>query len=319
MYGHDEHLWGIILAGGEGKRLQPFIKAEYGENCPKQYCTFTGTRSMLRHTIDRAEKAIPQDRLLTVVTRAHLEYAYVQLIDQPAENIIVQPESRETAPGILYPLLHIYERDPDATVCLFPSDHFVVHEERFMAHVRFASDIVGQHRDNVVLLGIEPARPVGDYGWIVNGETLINRDGMRLSSVEHFLEKPGQDTAIRLFRTGALWNTLVVVSYAKVLLQLFESFTPRLYQAFSGLRKALSSPQEEHVAESLYSRLPQMNFSHEILSQNFAGRRSLSVSGVYWSDWGDASRVVSDLARFCQPKAVAGSMSRLVEPIRIAG
>ena len=42
------YLWSIVLAGGEGKRLAPMVKQWLGEERPKQYCTFTGTRSMLQ-------------------------------------------------------------------------------------------------------------------------------------------------------------------------------------------------------------------------------------------------------------------------------
>jgi len=41
----NSHLWSIVLAGGEGKRLAPMVKRWLGEERPKQYCTFTGTRS----------------------------------------------------------------------------------------------------------------------------------------------------------------------------------------------------------------------------------------------------------------------------------
>jgi mannose-1-phosphate guanylyltransferase len=103
-------VWGIILAGGEGKRLQPFIRSEYGSVAPKHYCVFTGTRSMLRHTIDRAEMLIPPERLLTIVNKDHLGYVHEQLADRPLGTIIIQPFKRETGPAILYPLLEVYQR-----------------------------------------------------------------------------------------------------------------------------------------------------------------------------------------------------------------
>jgi len=86
-----DHLWGIILAGGEGKRLQPFIRSRFGSERPKQYCPLFGDRSMLRHTLSRAERLIPPERLLTVVTRPHLDYAREELHDRPRGTVIVQP------------------------------------------------------------------------------------------------------------------------------------------------------------------------------------------------------------------------------------
>ena len=58
------HHWGIVLAGGEGSRIQHFLKEEFGLERPKQYCAILGNRSMLRHTIERAETAVLQVSLL---------------------------------------------------------------------------------------------------------------------------------------------------------------------------------------------------------------------------------------------------------------
>src|SRR6266849_939612 len=75
MRNESQHFWGIVLAGGEGRRLREYIRSRFGHERPKQYCVFTGTRSMLRHTIDRAQRLIPRERLLTVINRNHLKYA----------------------------------------------------------------------------------------------------------------------------------------------------------------------------------------------------------------------------------------------------
>jgi mannose-1-phosphate guanylyltransferase len=78
-----QHLWGIVLAGGEGKRLQPFIRACLECERPKQYCAFIDHCSMLRRTILRAERIIPPERLLTAVIHPHLPYVEQELYDRP--------------------------------------------------------------------------------------------------------------------------------------------------------------------------------------------------------------------------------------------
>ena len=64
----QEHLWGIVLAGGEGRRLQPFIRACFGCDRPKPFWAFLGGRSMLRHTLIRAKRLISPHHLLIILT-----------------------------------------------------------------------------------------------------------------------------------------------------------------------------------------------------------------------------------------------------------
>src|SRR5713101_5814968 len=222
---HNKNVWGIILAGGEGKRLQSFIRKRYGSNAPKQYCAFTGTRSMLRHTIDRAEMLIRSGQLITIVSKQHVRYFQKQLCDRPSGTIIVQPFNRETGPGFLYPLLHIYRRDAEATVCLFPSDHFVLNERTFMNHVELASEYVSVDPQSVVLLGMKPQQGEGEYGWIVTGRQIANSKARQIHSVTRFIEKPDVTTAHDLYNNGSLWNTMVIIGKAKRLFALFKIYT----------------------------------------------------------------------------------------------
>ena len=152
---------GIVLAGGNGKRLAPFIRQIRADDLPKQYVNLSGSRSMLEHTFHRAEKLISPERLFTVVGRNHLEYpeARRQLLARPKGTIVVQPENKETAPGLLLPLMHLYKGYPTSTVAVFPSDHFIVEEDLFMLHVQRAFRVVEQDASRLVLLGVEPSSP----------------------------------------------------------------------------------------------------------------------------------------------------------------
>jgi mannose-1-phosphate guanylyltransferase len=95
----------VVLAGGRGTRLQQFIRHITGSDRPKQFCRIVGTRSMLRHTWDRARRIAAPDRILTVITAG--QEAYLQ--DEPSGSVpgsvLVQPANKDTAPGLLLPLL----------------------------------------------------------------------------------------------------------------------------------------------------------------------------------------------------------------------
>ncbi len=302
MSEHSQEVWGIILAGGEGKRLQSFIRSQYGTDTPKQYCNFTGTRSMLRHTIDRAEMLIQPGRLLTLVSKQHAQYAHDQLSDRPSGTIVIQPLRRETGPAILYPLLRVYQRNPEATVCLFPSDHFVLNEQSFMKHIEFSGEFVNSNPQSILLLGVSPQKAEGDYGWIETGEQVVSKNEKRVYSISRFVEKPDMVTAYQLLYKGSLWNTMVIVGKVKTLLSSFKNFTPMLYEAFWGIRDVLGSSREEHVVSEVFSKLPPINFSYSVLEKMPVGLRTVRLQGVYWSDWGDAVRIQSDVHCFCSAK-----------------
>jgi mannose-1-phosphate guanylyltransferase len=302
MAEYNRQVWGIILAGGEGKRLQSFIRSRYGTDAPKQYCAFTGSRSMLRHTIDRAEMLVPPERLLTIVNKHHVRYIQDQLADRPAGTVIVQPLKRETGPGILYPLLHVYQRDPEAIVCLFPSDHFVLNEENFMKHIEFSTEFVAENPQSILLLGVSPQQLEGEYGWIVTGEQVFDQNTARVNTISRFVEKPDPSTAYQLYHKGGLLNTMVMVSKAKALLASFKALTPAVYNAFWGIREVLGSSLEGPSVKKLYSKLSPMNFSYSILEKNPVGLRTVRVQGGYWNDWGNAARIQSDIQSFCVGK-----------------
>ncbi len=292
------HLWGIILAGGEGRRLQPFIRASFGVDRPKQYCALINHRSMLYHTLRRAERLIPPTRLFVIITDPHLRYAQEELHDRSLEMLIVQPCNRETGPGILLPLLHAHRRDPEAVVVLFPSDHFVWEEQRFMAAVKHAAACVSERPDCPVLLGVEPTEPEVEYGWIEPGEMLWHKEGATVYQVRQFWEKPTLEKVADLYLQGYLWNTMVLVAQVTVLLKLFQELTPELMDAFEPIAQALGSPREAEAMRTAYAKLPTVNFSQAILARCPHRLGVLRVQGVYWSDWGDPERILRDRARF---------------------
>jgi mannose-1-phosphate guanylyltransferase len=308
---HSQVRCGIVLAGGEGKRLQPFIRRLRGKDLPKQYVNFIGTRSMLEHTFHRVETLIHPDRLFTVVARHHLEHPEVcrQLSGLPEGNLILQPENKETGPGIMLPLMRLYKFYPDAVVVLFPSDHFVLEEAHFMNHVDLACHIVERDPSRLVLLGVEPDAPESEYGYIlpVEGTDGFTQYGLR--PVSQFIEKPDPPAANELFYRGGLWNTMVIAFKAKTLLALARKVAPVLSRSFHRIWKSVGTPAETEVVEDIYRHIKPVNFSKDLLeaiSVRYSSHlQVLPVRGVYWSDWGSEQRIKSILRQMKYPSAFA--------------
>jgi len=290
-------LWGIILAAGEGRRLRRFVHERFGLHTPKQYVVFIGKRSMLQHTIDRAEKVIRPEKIQVVVAANHQKEIGSQLCGRPEGTVIIQPQNRETAPGILLPLTHIVKKDPQARVAIFPSDQFILEEDRFIEHVSMADRVIQSHPDQVVLLGIRASDPETDYGWIVPGELLDRRLGLGVRRVSSFLEKPDAETAVELLKKGALWNTFVIVATAKTLMEMTQRYLPEIWKGFASIFAAIGTTNESVVLEREYRCMQSATLSHGVLERCPDRISVVEVDNVFWSDWGDADRVITTLKK----------------------
>lgn len=291
----------VVLAGGDGRRLESLVRRLRGDALPKQYVTLYGEHSLLDRTFQRVEHLIPSDRIMTVVTRGHFRYheACRQLARRPKGTVIVQPQNKDTAPGLLLPLTYLHRRSPGALVAVFPSDHHVESDRVFMEHVETAFRIVERHRELIVLLGVKPDCPESDYGYVLPGASMAADNRSEVCMVSSFVEKPSRRQAERLAQRGALWNTSVLVLRPQTILDLMWCAAPVLALAFTEIAEAIDTPGEHDVIDAVYQKLPPVNFSRgvlELVSEMWPSHLALlRVDDGSWSDWGVERRILRDL------------------------
>ena len=304
--------WAIVLAGGEGERVRPLVQSWLGRHRPKQYCTFVGTRSMFQHTLDRAASLTTPDRLVTVVAHGHGSEPWTQFDGVRGIKVLRQPQNRDTAAGIFLPLAFIRARDPEATVVLYPSDHFVFPEDRFLEVVQFAVQTAERQPWPLVLLGVQPDRLELEYGWIQPGPTLSQSTSSHVRAVQAFLEKPDFVQASQAMDSGGVWNTLVVAVKLQKLWELGWQCFPEMMPLFERLCEAIGSPGEGKVLDAIYRVMPTRNFSSGLLQQVPEQAAVIQMTGVLWSDWGQPERIVQTLQKIDkQPAFPVELLSRL--------
>lgn len=298
--------WGLILAGGDGIRLRPLTLKIAGDDRPKQFCSVVGGKTLLEQTRRRCALSIPPHRTLVAVTRAHERFYASLLADIPARCMVVQPENRGTASAILYAMLRLATMAPTHPVAVFPSDHYVSDDEAFMAHVDAAFNTALTRPDLVILLGITPEGPEVEYGWIEPAAPITGQPRAPCR-VRRFWEKPSPALARALWSRGCLWNSFVMVARVPAFLALIRQAIPDLYRVFANVLPAINTPGEGAAIRALYSRIPTINFSRQVLETRPANLAVLRVSGVSWSDLGAPHRVRATLAR-------AGIRAAWIEP-----
>lgn len=288
----------MVLAGGTGVRLQNFVRQVLGTERPKQFCRIIGTRSMLRHTWDRALRLVPPDRILTIITAGQEAYVQEEARQGIPGTLLVQPENKETAPGLLLPLLWIARRNPIATVAVFPADHFIWEEDRFEDHMRGAVDAACHLHGRVILLGVEADGAETGYGWIAPGDPVGTPSGAEVYTVRRFWEKPDRPTADRLFASGSLWNTFILVGGVDAVLGLARERMAEVYKPLRAIAPCLGTPAEAAALAHAYTHVPSTNLSRALLARHPEALLVLAARGISWCDWGDPERIIRSLRRF---------------------
>lgn len=295
-FSHTSHsLWSIILSGGEGERMRPFIENWLGQHIPKQYCTFVGNRSMLQHTWDRADRLTASKQKITVMSQRHRPVLWNNSRAHSVGQILFQPKNCDTAAGVFLPLTYIHARNPESTVIIYPSDHFVYPENLFMQYVNAAVQATENWNDRIVILGAQPDKWEPEYGWIERGYRLGWSNGKDLFSVKSFEEKPASKQQWTGPASRYLWNTLVLVAKSQTLWTAGWQCFPKLMERFVRLNESIGTAKEGATLTALYEDIPNHNISSDLLERTVDQLAVIPIHNVRWSDWGRPERIVESL------------------------
>ena len=288
--------WAVILAGGDGTRLQSMTRTITGDDRPKQFVPVIGGTTLLDQTRRRVARSVMPSQTSIVVTEKHRRF-YESLTHEISPSLLIQqPVNKGTAPAIIYALLRVATKSPKAAVALFPSDHFFTDDEQFMSHVDTAFDAVQIASDTITLLGITPTTAEKEYGWIEPERSILGSAPRSITRVRRFWEKPSATLAHTLMERGCLWNSFVIVGRADALLRMTQAAVPQLYSSFASVTPAFETAREPSALAELYSKIDDVNYSHEVLATRPQDLAVMRVGNVGWSDLGDPSRVLSTLA-----------------------
>ena len=252
---------------------------------------------MLQHTLDRSDQIVPPERRVTIIARDHQQEALLQFLFRLRGKVILQPANRETATGVFLGLTWIRAHDPEATVLIFPSDHFVYPEERFVEATYRLARAARKLKHWVFLLGAPPDQPDAEYGWIQPGAHLGWIDGHRVQGAKAFIEKPSPELCKLAMSSGALWNTMVIAAKVETLWRLGQCCLPAMMRLFDVYAESIGSAQENAILDGIYQAMPSCNLSSQLLQEFPQYLAVMELQDVLWSDWGKPERIVETLRR----------------------
>ncbi|MFO7768004.1 MAG: NTP transferase domain-containing protein [bacterium] len=275
--------WVVTLAGGSGVRLRSLVRRQFGEERPKQYCSFVGGRSLLQHALDRADRLTAWDRQVVVIREEHLEWFRCQA---PAfeGRILTEPSDRGTLPALYAALALIREIDPVAGLLVQPSDGFYHPERRLLRQLRYAMDIVPLLEDRILLAGVTPVRPDERRLWIQPGEALGKFGGNAIRRVEGVLPRPSPPLARRLQALGAVVETGLMTGSVRTFWKLAQRDSRYMLKTLSAGGLEATEEGTLRLAGG-FSSVPRRDIEEGILMRGTRRLACMRLRGFLWGDW----------------------------------
>jgi mannose-1-phosphate guanylyltransferase len=265
----------LIMAGGRGTRFWPLSRAAR----PKQCIALQGEQSLIQQTVARLSCLVGPDSVL-IATGRDMEHAIREQLPQlPAENFLVEPRGRNTAPCIAWGAVEIARRwGGDTVMAVLPADHVVSDEARFCRVLAAAAE--GASRTNsLVTIGIQPTRPETGYGYLKVGGELGRWGGQPFLRVRRFVEKPDAATAQSFLESGEyLWNAGMFCWTVDAIRDAYREYLPGTWAAMEALTHRPDSIEE------LWERFDATSVDYGVMERS---RGVLTVpADLGWSDVG---------------------------------
>ncbi|MFO7866790.1 MAG: mannose-1-phosphate guanylyltransferase [Candidatus Aminicenantes bacterium] len=273
--------YAVIMAGGVGTRFWPLSRTQQ----PKQFLPIISERTMLEETIRRIQPFIPLSRIVTIANRNHSEVIRRIFPALPAENVIVEPMGKNTAPCLLLATAGIYRRNPEAVLTVLPADHLIRKPDVFRRKLAAAAD-AGEQSGDLITFGIPPSYPATGYGYI----RFDRNQPMRLKNesffhVREFKEKPGREQALEFLNAGTYyWNSGMFIWRADGFSSKIKKFAPDWYPFW---KKILDDYEEPEKLKRLFEDMPATSIDYALMEK--ASGVLMAEGDFGWSDVGSWS------------------------------
>lgn len=301
----DNNLVAVIMAGGIGTRFWPLSTYEK----PKQFIQLFDDRSLLQKSYDRVVGIVPEERIIVLTNEKFTPWVGEQLPELPVQNIIGEPERKDTAAAICLGTLVAMKRFGNPVIIVLTADHLIEPVDLFQRTIFSA---VGAARKTMALytFGIKPTYPATSYGYLEVGEITAEDSGIKHFHLVSFKEKPNAETAGEYLESGRyLWNSGMFVWTAAAI---FNELTLHLPNHINHLSKAVEKMGTEQWGNALrngFAALKRISIDYAVMEK--ARDVRCVASEFTWKDVGGWLAILDFLARDDNGNYVKGHVHTL--------
>ncbi|GMU84190.1 MAG: mannose-1-phosphate guanylyltransferase [Phycisphaerales bacterium] len=274
----------LIMAGGAGTRLWPLSRRKR----PKQLLRLFENQSLLQLARRRLAGLFEPANIWVITSQSYINLVRNELPDLPHENLIGEPEGRDTANAIGLAAHLLHRRDPDGTMAVFTADHIITPIEEFQAAISRGLAAAEQQPGALVTFGITPDSPHTGYGYIHRGDDA----GPGVSRVLEFREKPSLAVAEGYVKSGAyLWNSGMFVWRTQAILAELERCLPDNYRALGELAAGWKTLSGTERAARMFAAVPKISIDFGVMEK--AGNVLVVEMPCKWQDLGSWTAIAA--------------------------
>jgi mannose-1-phosphate guanylyltransferase len=256
----------VILAGGSGTRFWPRSRRARA----KQVLALDGDRSMLQQTVERLHPIARLKNVWVITNELLAGEIEAQLREVPRAQIVEEPVARNTAPACGLAAFLVEKSNPDAVIGVFPSDHVIGDEPRFLKIIERGVQLAASG-DVMVVLGIEPTRAETGYGYIETGDASPEGAGEGALHVRRFTEKPSPNRAEEFVAAGNyFWNSGMFLWSARTLANAVREHLPETAPLLEEIASCYGTPRFEEVFAELYPKCENISVDYALLEPRSA-------------------------------------------------
>ncbi|MFM1810010.1 MAG: hypothetical protein RLZZ382_1235 [Bacteroidota bacterium] len=297
--------YSLIMAGGVGSRFWPMST----QHKPKQFLDVLGIgKSLLRLTFERLLGVSDSSKIYILTNERYRDLVLSQLPELTSDQVICEPERKNTAPCIAFAAAKILSIDANATLVISPSDHLIINTPRFEGLINIAIEEANQGK--LVTLGIQPSRPDTGYGYIEVASGQL--DAGSVKHVQRFCEKPSVEVAQAFVASGNyFWNSGIFIWRADVILDAMKLHSNALYHIFCESLDSYNTPMEEGFMRNAFAAAEDISIDFAVMEH--ATNVSVVISDFDWSDLGTWGSLIDHMQTDANGNAVVGDKVHLFE------
>ena len=282
----NKNYYAILMAGGVGSRFWPSSKASN----PKQFLDILGVgETLFQTTFKRLSRIISPENIYVLTNERYVDMIREQVPEIKDEQIVPEPEMRNTAPSILLGALKILKKNKEALTIVAPSDHWIQDEDAFIGVLEEGFKSLEKH-DRLLTLGIKPDFPNTGYGYI----EYDRNDTQMIKKVTKFTEKPDISKAKEFLDAGNyVWNAGIFLWSANHIVEKFKLHLPEMSSIFEKGLDHLNTSEEEDFLQEHYGKCDAISIDYGIMEK--ADDVYVIPVSFNWNDLGTWSSVQKEL------------------------